>query len=96
MNLIAKEFVAAQGEDPGVLVLSRFSGAAVEMVDALIVNPYDIDGTSEALYAALRMPETERIERWRSMMKVVNRTTAEKWGESFVADLERGTEGETE
>ena len=57
MNLVAKEFVAAQGEkSPGVLVLSRFTGAADAMRDAVIVNPYDIEGTAEATYRALRMP----------------------------------------
>ena len=61
MNLVAKEFVAAQGEDsPGVLVLSRFAGAASTMRDAVIVNPYDIEGTAEATYQALRMPLEER------------------------------------
>lgn len=93
MNLIAKEFVAAQGDDPGVLLLSRFSGAAVEMGDAVVVNPYDIDGTSEALYMALQMPKPERVERWRSMIDVVVSNSSSHWGESFYGDLERGTEG---
>ncbi len=56
MNLVAKEFVASQGEKPGVLVLSKFSGAASSMTDALVVNPYDVDGIAEATYRALRMP----------------------------------------
>ena len=60
MNLIAKEFVAAQGADPGVLVLSRFCGAAETMQDALIVNPYDLEGTAEAMHSALSMTHRER------------------------------------
>ena len=60
LNLVAKEFVASQGDTPGVLLLSKFCGAASSMPDALIVNPYDVDGTAEATYRALRMTLTER------------------------------------
>jgi trehalose 6-phosphate synthase len=61
MNLVAKEYVAAQSsEDPGVLVLSRFAGAAQELSGAILVNPYDIEGVSDALARALIMPLDER------------------------------------
>jgi trehalose-6-phosphate synthase len=63
MNLVAKEFVACQVDDPGVLVLSRFAGAADAMAEALLVNPYDLDGTAGALHQALCMDESERQRR---------------------------------
>lgn len=89
MNLVAKEFVAAQGDDnPGMLVLSKFSGAASSLVDAVIVNPYDIDGTAEATYRALRMPLAERRARARTMKESVNKNTAATWSASFLHDLE--------
>ena len=87
MNLVAKEFVAAQGDDPGVLVLSRFSGAASSLVDAVIVNPYDIDGTAEATYRALRMGLPERKRRRSAMMDAVNKHTATSWSDDFTRDL---------
>ena len=71
MNLIAKEFVASQTRDPGVLVLSRFAGAAEELSDAIIVNPFDIEGMARALHDALEMPIEERRSRWERMNDVV-------------------------
>jgi trehalose 6-phosphate synthase len=89
MNLVAKEYVAAQDPaDPGVLVLSRFAGAADEMKDALIVNPYDIDELAAALHQALIMPADQRIARWRTLMDVVTRNTIKTWRESFLHALE--------
>ena len=88
MNLIAKEYIAAQGEDPGVLVLSKFSGTAVELTEATQVNPYDTDGTAEQLYQAFRIPHTERVRRWRSQMNAVTENTARAWGESFFQELQ--------
>ena len=89
MNLVAKEFVAAQDVDsPGVLVLSRFTGAASAMKDAVIVNPYDIDGTAEAAYQALRMPVTERRRRNRNLLSVVERDSSQNWSNSFCAALQ--------
>ena len=87
MNLIAKEIIASQDDDPGVLVLSKFCGAAESLREALIVNPYDIDGTAEAINTALRMPKLERLERWRALVGTVNRETANSWAESFLRDL---------
>ena len=88
MNLVAKEFVAAQNtEDPGVLALSRFTGAASAMTDAVLVNPYDIEGTAQATYQALRMPLEERRRRNRSLLSVVERDTSQNWSDSFCAAL---------
>lgn len=87
LNLVAKEFIAAQGEDPGVLVLSAFAGAASTMTEAVIVNPYDVDGTAEATYQALRMPAVERRRRWRVLMEEVEGNTARTWGDEFTRDL---------
>lgn len=88
MNLVAKEFVIAQsGYNPGVLVLSRFAGAARQMDGALIVNPYDIQGVADALQKALNMPLAERKQRWSSLMKPVRENDVVRWRESFLARL---------
>jgi trehalose 6-phosphate synthase len=88
MNLVAKEYVAAQSpENPGVLVLSRFAGAAAELDAALIVNPYDTDATAAAIRRALEMPLDERKERWAAMMAKVETNTVGRWCESFLAAL---------
>lgn len=88
MNLVAKEFVAAQsGDDPGVLVLSRFAGAARELDGALLVNPYDVEGVAEALQKALTMPLGERKERWSSMFTRIRQYDVAAWQESFVERL---------
>jgi trehalose 6-phosphate synthase len=91
MNLVAKEYIAAQDpEDPGVLVLSRFAGAARELAAALIVNPFDLDEVAEALARALSMPRDERLARWRSQMDAVTRNTVEDWRDNFLEDLAAG------
>ena len=88
MNLVAKEYVAAQDEDdPGVLVLSRFAGAASSMVGALLVNPHDPDEIAEALDEGLRMKLEERQARWRTMNEAVRRDTASAWAKRFLAAL---------
>ena len=91
MNLVAKEFVASQGADPGVVVLSKFCGAADTMKEALIVNPYDIEGTAAAVMRALRMPKRERQRRWEALMQGISTNTAETWCDSFLADLAKST-----
>jgi trehalose 6-phosphate synthase len=92
MNLVAKEYVAAQVPgDPGVLVLSPFAGAAYELDAAVIANPYDPDAVAEALQKALQMPLEERRERWRAMMEVLRRNSIAVWRETFLRTL--GTEG---
>ena len=89
MNLVAKEFVAAQNaDDPGALVLSRFAGAAAELDGALLVNPHDPDEIAEAVDAALSMPHADRLSRWRSMQATVRRNTAHAWAGAFLARLQ--------
>ncbi len=89
MNLVAKEYVAAQSpRDPGVLVLSRFAGAAEELDGALIVNPYDTEGLADILETALTMPAGERKERWRGMMQHLRRNDITAWRKGFVAALD--------
>ena len=88
MNLVAKEFVAAQShDDPGVLVLSRFAGAAHELDAALIVNPYDTDATAAAIRRALEMPLDERQARWSAMMAQLSEHTVDRWCTDFLAAL---------
>jgi trehalose 6-phosphate synthase len=88
MNLVAKEYVAAQDpQDPGVLVLSRFAGAANELTSALIVNPYDRDEVAAALDKALTMSRTERISRYNDMMTILRKNDITHWRESFLRDL---------
>ncbi|WP_299363320.1 alpha,alpha-trehalose-phosphate synthase (UDP-forming) [uncultured Paracoccus sp.] len=89
MNLVAKEFVAAQNPaDPGVLVLSRFAGAARELDSALLVNPYDIEAIGNAIARALAMPLEERIERFTAMMTRLEQNDISKWCADFLAALE--------
>ncbi len=88
MNLVAKEFVAAQNpDDPGVLVLSRFAGAARQMREALLVNPNSPEEIAEALKRALAMERTERIRRWRALFDGVQRNDVTAWRDSFVSAL---------
>jgi trehalose 6-phosphate synthase len=89
MNLVAKEYVAAQDPaDPGVLILSRFAGAARQMKEALIVNPYAAEEIAEAINEALGMPHQERRRRWESLMDGVVRDDVRAWRDRFVAALE--------
>ncbi|MFK3890488.1 alpha,alpha-trehalose-phosphate synthase (UDP-forming) [Sphingomonas sp. NPDC079357] len=90
MNLVAKEYVAAQDpEDPGVLVLSRFAGSAEQMADALLVNPYSAEEVSDAIYQALRMPREERVRRWEKLMAGVQEQDVTWWAQTFLTALER-------
>jgi trehalose 6-phosphate synthase len=89
MNLVAKEFVAAQDpDDPGVLVLSSFAGAARELHSALLVNPYDLDGVADAIAAAMRMRLPERRERWQAMMETLRTHDITAWRRNYLAALE--------
>ena len=89
MNLVAKEFVAAQNpEDPGVLVLSRFAGAAHECAAALLVNPYDPEGVGAAINRALSMPLAERRERHLHNFRVLAQNDLTRWAERFLSTLE--------
>ena len=92
MNLVAKEYVAAQApEDPGVLVLSRFAGAVGEMDGALVVNPHDAEGVAEAMQQALHMPVDERRSRWRRMYDHLASHDIDRWRDSFLVALSQAT-----
>jgi trehalose 6-phosphate synthase len=94
MNLVAKEFVAAQDpDDPGVLVLSKFAGAAHQMEGALIINPYDDRAVSNAVHRALTMEQDERIERWQMMIDRISRESLTWWRESFITALSEVKQG---
>jgi len=88
MNLVAKEYVAAQNEeDPGVLILSKFAGAAEELEEAMIVNPYNIDDMANAMQTALRMPVEERKERHGALLRRIKTHDVCFWRRSFLAVL---------
>lgn len=87
MNLVAKEYVAAKGDERGVLILSRFTGAARELRDAIIVNPYDIESTGEAIAQALRMDVTEMMDRMRRMRTSVREHNIYWWASSLIGTL---------
>jgi trehalose 6-phosphate synthase len=90
MNLVAKEYIAAQdAEDPGVLVLSRFAGAAHECKEALLVNPYDTEAVAAAINRALSMPLVERRERHAALYETLVRNDIAHWAERFIAALTR-------
>jgi trehalose 6-phosphate synthase len=94
MNLVAKEYVAAQAPDnPGVLVLSQFAGAAHELKSALIVNPYDIEATATAIARALTMPLEERKDRWNVMMAALRANNIHDWTSHFLQALGNEAEG---
>jgi trehalose 6-phosphate synthase len=96
MNLVAKEFVAAQDEDdPGVLILSRFAGAAQQMREALIVNPFSQEDVADAMKRALAMPLEERQQRWRALMDGVMKDDVVAWRDSFVQSMEAARDGGT-
>jgi trehalose 6-phosphate synthase len=89
MNLVAKEFVAAREDERGVLVLSQFTGAARELTEALIVNPYDIDEASAALATALTMSADEQRERMRSMRAFLAEFNVYRWAGRMLVDAAR-------
>src|ERR1700760_4341889 len=97
MNLVAKEYVAAQNsEDPGVLVLSKFAGAANELDTALLVNPHDIDGMARAIGMALSMPLHERRMRYEAMMTKLHKHSIQQWFADFVESLQDTEADETQ
>ena len=89
MNLVAKEYVATKHNNLGVLILSEMAGAAVELGDALLINPNDIDQVASALYQALEMPEQEQLHRMKAMQEVVSTQTVNKWAADFIEDWKR-------
>jgi trehalose 6-phosphate synthase len=89
MNLVAKEYVAAQdADDPGVLILSRFAGSAAECRDALLINPYDAESVASAIARALEMPLTERRDRHNHTLAALSLNNSEVWGARFLRSLE--------
>ena len=89
MNLVAKEYIAAQDpENPGMLVLSLLAGAADELKQALLVNPHDLDGVADAIATAANMPRAERIERWRVMMEQLRTHDIHRWRRDYLLALE--------
>jgi trehalose 6-phosphate synthase/phosphatase len=92
MNLVAKEFVAARGDEGGVLVLSEFAGAASELAEAIHVNPYDLDGAAEAFHRAVTMASLERRTRMRALRRRVMTYDVHRWAETFLDDLRRAEE----
>ncbi len=88
MNLVAKEFIAAQDpENPGVLILSQFAGASEQMTDALIVNPHDIEGVADTIKQALNMPLAERVERWRNLFQGISHENIAWWRRRYFAPV---------
>ncbi|HEY9226830.1 MAG TPA: trehalose-6-phosphate synthase, partial [Gemmatimonadaceae bacterium] len=88
MNLVAKEFAASRPDDNGVLILSEFAGAADELRDAVIVNPYDVDGVADAIHAALNMDLAERQTRMRQLRRQVMEHDVHRWANEFLMALE--------
>jgi alpha,alpha-trehalose-phosphate synthase [UDP-forming] len=89
MNLVCKEFVAARDDERGVLVLSRFAGAARELAEALIVNPYHVEETADALHRALTMPEREQRERMAALRTTVREFNVYRWAGRMLSDAAR-------
>jgi trehalose 6-phosphate synthase len=89
MNLVCKEFVAARDDNQGVLILSRFAGAAREMPEALIVNPYHVEETADALRRAITMPAAEQRERMASLRMTVREFNVYRWAGRMLADAGR-------
>jgi trehalose 6-phosphate synthase len=87
MNLVAKEYLASRDDGDGMLILSKFTGAAVELRDALIVNPYDIDGVAESIHRALDMPAAERRVRMQRMRRQVLEHNVYRWAATVLGDL---------
>ena len=88
MNLVAKEYIAAQDpEDPGVLILSRFAGAAQQMQDALLINPHSPDDIAYNIRLALDMPLEERKARYEKLIVTVREENVQRWTENFISDL---------
>ncbi|MFZ6017325.1 MAG: trehalose-6-phosphate synthase [Nitrospirota bacterium] len=89
MNLVAKEFVTSRVDEDGVLILSQFTGASRELKDAVIVNPYDIEGMADAIHLALTMEPNERSERMKRMRTIVREYNIYRWAENLITTLAR-------
>jgi trehalose-6-phosphate synthase len=93
MNLVSKEFVvAASGtSNPGMLVLSEFAGSAIDLTEALIINPYDFEGTAQAIKQALEMKKEEKKRRVRAMTEVLDEKNVYSWASEFIRDAASST-----
>ena len=89
MNLVAKEFVAARDDEDGVLVLSTFTGASRELAEALLVNPFDVGETANAIVAALEMGRDERRQRMHLMRRTVSEANVYRWAGRMLVDVAR-------
>jgi len=87
--LVAKEFVAARDDEDGVLVLSTFAGASRELLEALLVNPFDVSETAEAIVTAINMPRDERRERMQLMRRTVKENNVYRWAGRMLMDAAR-------
>ncbi|MGB2672367.1 MAG: trehalose-6-phosphate synthase [Candidatus Acidiferrum sp.] len=87
MNLVAKEFVASRDDERGVLILSTFAGAAHELSDALLVNPYDVEQVAEAIHRAIEMPEDQQSLRMQRMRQIVREHNIYRWAANLLSDL---------
>jgi trehalose 6-phosphate synthase/phosphatase len=94
MNLVAKEFAATRSDGDGVLILSEFAGAAAELTDALLVNPYDQDGVATAIHDALHMPEAERRTRMAGLRERVRSHDVHRWAREYVSALRLEARGQ--
>ena len=88
MNLVAKEYLAAKRDNPGVLILSEMAGAAIELTEALIINPNNIAEIENAILTALEMPEEEQLRRLKIMQKTISKKTVNRWAGDFVKEME--------
>jgi trehalose 6-phosphate synthase len=89
MNLVAKEFISVRDDDDGALILSQFTGASSELRDALLVNPYDLDGVAEAIRHAVSMPSDERRARMARMRAAVREHNIYRWAGLLLSELSR-------
>lgn len=89
MNLVAKEFVASRDNEDGVLILSQFTGASRELRDAIIINPYDIEGMADAIYLSITMESSERVERMKRMRTVIKEHNIYRWAGNLITELAR-------
>lgn len=87
MNLVAKEYVASRDDNRGVLILSTFAGAALELTDSLLVNPYDVQQLADAILRALTMPEEQQAERMLRMRQTVREHNIYRWAANLLSDL---------
>jgi trehalose 6-phosphate synthase len=87
MNLVAKEFVSARDDDRGVLILSTFAGAALELSDSLLVNPYDVQQVAGAILRAVEMPSEEQATRMQHMRAIVRENNIYRWAANLLSDL---------